>query len=93
MRWILLLVAVAGFAIAFSTRSPGLMGFGLVAGFVALVCAFFAFAAVRIESTSRPDVTMLTDKDINTLKASLRKPAPATPPAPPQRVTPPTATE
>jgi len=81
MRWILLGVALAGFAIAFSTKSPGVLGLGLVLGFCALFAALFAFAADRIASTARPDSALLTDKDINALRASVRKPgAPASQP-------------
>ena len=81
MRWILLLLAFGAFALAFSTKSAGLMGLALVGGLVLLICALFAFAAAKIEATSRPDVVLLTDKDINALRASVRKATPAQPPA------------
>ena len=59
-----------------------LMGF--VLGFVCLIAAFFTFAAARVEANSRPDSTLLTDKDIATLRASMRKRPPTdTPPANP----------
>lgn len=77
MRWILLLLAFGAFALAFSTKSAGFMGLCLVVGFVALFAAVFAFAAAKIEATSRPDTTLLTDKDISALRASMRKPATA----------------
>jgi hypothetical protein len=83
MRWILLLVALGAFALAFSTKSPGLMGFCLVLGIGLLFAALFAFAAERIASTSRPDAVLLTDKDITALRKSVRKPAPNPPAAPP----------
>jgi hypothetical protein len=82
MRWLVLLLALLGFALGFSSRSPGLMGLGFVLGFVFLVAAFFAFAAARVAESSRPDTTLLTDKDIATLRASMRKPpAAGTPPS------------
>lgn len=82
MRWVLLLLALLGFALGFSSHSPGLMGLGFVIGFVFLVAAFFAFAAARVAESSRPDSTLLTDKDIATLRASMRKPqAAGTPPS------------
>jgi hypothetical protein len=82
MRWVVLLLALAGFALGFSSRSPGLMGLGFVLGFVFLVAAFFAFAAARVAENSRPDSALLTDKDIATLRASMRKPpAAGTPPS------------
>jgi len=75
MRWILLLLALGAFALEFSTKSAGVMGLCLTVGFVAMFAALFAFAAAKIEATSRPDVTLLTDKDISALRASVRKPA------------------
>jgi len=83
MRWILLLLAVFGIALAVSAKTPGLLGLGLLLGFGCLFLALFAFAAARIASTARPDATLLTDKDINALRASLRKPGAqgSTPPA------------
>ena len=30
MRWITLLLAIAGFVLAFTTKSPALLGFGLL---------------------------------------------------------------
>jgi hypothetical protein len=82
MRWILLLLALLGFALGFSSHSSGLMGLGFVLGFVFLVAAFFAFAAARVAENSRPDSTLLTDKDIATLRASMRKNVPpAQPPS------------
>ncbi len=82
MRWIMLLAAVLGFGLAFSARTPGLLGLGLVIGFVCLFFALLGFAAARIAATARPDTAMLTDKDMYALKASLRKttPAPSLPP-------------
>ena len=73
MRWILLLFALGAFALAFSTKSSGFMGFCFVVGFVAMFAALFAFAGAKIEATSRPDATLLTDKDITALRASVRK--------------------
>jgi high-affinity K+ transport system ATPase subunit B len=83
MRWILLLLAAGAFALAFSTKSTGLMGFCLVVGIVLLFVVLFAFAAAKIEATSRPDAALLTDKDINTIRASVRKAKAAATPAPP----------
>ena len=83
MRWILLLLATGALVLAFSTRSAGIMSFTLVGGLVLLVAALLAFAAAKIEGASRPDSALLTDKDINALRASVRKaktPQPAAPP-------------
>lgn len=82
MRWIFLLLAVIGFAFAFSARSPGALGFGLVLGFGGLLGALFGFAAARIAANAQPDSALLTDKDIAALRASMRKPpAAGTPPS------------
>jgi hypothetical protein len=83
MRWIFLLVALFGFTVAFSTKAPGTLGFGLLLGLIGLFGAFFGFAAERVASSARPDAALLTDKDLNVLRASMRKPAPTTPNAPP----------
>ena len=82
MRWILLLLATAALVLAFSTRSAGIMSVALVGGLVLLVAALFAFAAAKIESASRPDTALLTDKDINALRASVRKAKPPQPQSP-----------
>ena len=83
MRWILLLLAFGAFALAFSTKSSGVMGLALIGGVVLLIAALFAFAAAKIEATSRPDAALLTDKDINALRASVRKTKPPASPASP----------
>jgi hypothetical protein len=90
MRWIWLLLAVSGFALAFATHSPGLMGLGLTLGFVFVLIAFFAFAAERVSANARPDSALLTDKDIAALRANLRK-SPGTSSA--QRPPPPSPTD
>jgi hypothetical protein len=79
MRWILLLVAVTGLALAFSAKTPGLLGLGLLLGIGCLLASLFGFAAERVASSARQDIVLLTDKDINLLRASIRKPG-ATPP-------------
>ena len=83
MRWILLLVALLGFAVAFATKSPGILGLGLALGLICLFGSMFGFAAERVASAARPDAVLLTDKDINALRASIRKPGTTTQTAPP----------
>jgi hypothetical protein len=73
MRWLLLLLAVFGFALAFSTKSASVLGLGIVVGLIGLVGSFFMMAAARVESRSRPDAALLTDADINALRESVRK--------------------
>jgi hypothetical protein len=76
MRWIMLVAAFLGFSLAFAARTPGLMGIGLLVGFIGLFAALFGFAAARIAATAQPDSTLLSDKDLIALRANLRKPAP-----------------
>lgn len=85
MRWILLIVAIFGFALAFSTHSPQLVGIGLIVGFIALFAAFWAFAAARIASTARPESMLLADRDASALRAKLRKPDGSATPHTPDR--------
>ena len=58
------------------------MELGFVVGFVSLFASFFAFASARIASSARPDAVLLADKDMNVLRAGLRKPV-AGQPSPP----------
>ena len=84
MRWILLVVSILGLGFGLSAKSPGVMALGLLLGFGCMFASVFAFAAARIASTARPDAALLTDKDVNALRASVRKPPAAaggTPPA------------
>ena len=75
MRWVFLLVAMFGFAVVFSAKTPGALGLGLIVGLVGLFGALLGFAAARIASSAQSEVALLTDKDINALRASIRKPA------------------
>ncbi len=83
MRWLLLVVSIAGFSIAFATKSAGVLGLGLLLGFGGLIGAFFGFAAARVAASARPDAALLTDRDIATLRASIKKPQQPRPSAPP----------
>ena len=85
MRWFLLLVSIAGFSIAFATKSAGVLGLGLLLGFGGLLGAFFGFAAARVAASARPDAALLTDRDIATLRASMKKPQPPRPPVSPAK--------
>ncbi len=67
-----MIVAILGFVLAFSTRSPGMMGIGLLIGIVGLFAALWAFVAARIAATARPESTLLADRDASALRASLQ---------------------
>lgn len=53
MRWVMVAVAMIGFALAFGSQSVGLLAFGLLLGFGGLFGAFLAFAAARVESVAQ----------------------------------------
>ena len=85
MRWFLLLVSLAGFSYSYMAKTPEMLGLSLLAGFLGLLGAFLGFAAARVAATARPDAALLTDKDINALRASVaaNKKAPPSPTAAP----------
>ncbi|HEX4481251.1 MAG TPA: hypothetical protein VH082_10605 [Rudaea sp.] len=83
MRWLLLIVALAAFSLAYMARSPEMLGIAVLVGVVALVGSFLSFAQARIESTARPDAAMLSDKDIALLRNAMRN-AKKNPPSPPR---------
>jgi len=69
MRWILLGLTILGFAMTFIARTPGVLGFGLVLGFVGLFGMVFSIASDRIASAARPDTAMLSTEDLAALRA------------------------
>lgn len=69
MRWILLIVAIAGFAVAFTTSSPSLMGVGLILGCAGLLGFGLALAAARIALTAQPEVALIVDPEISAMRA------------------------
>lgn len=75
LRWILLVLALLGLALAFTTKSPGLLGIGLLLGFVGAIGFVFALAADRIAANARPDTAMASVEEL----VALRKPRAAAP--------------
>jgi len=69
MRWILLVVAIVAFAVAFTTGSPSLMGIGLILGCGGLLGFGLALAAARIASTAQPETALIIDPQISALRA------------------------
>jgi hypothetical protein len=74
-RVLLLLLTIAGFAIAFMAKSPGLLGLGLLLGFAGLFGFVLALAAARVSASARPDTAMATAADL----AALRRTPPPRP--------------
>ena len=73
MHWILLLISLVAFAGAIFAPTPGLIGLGLLVGFIALFAGFFAMISARIAERARPDATLLGDAEINALRKSVRE--------------------
>ena len=83
MRWLLLLVALAAFSLAYMTKTPETLGIAVLVGIVSLVGSFLGFAQARIAATARPDAAMLSDKEIAALQNAVRN-AKKNPSAPPR---------
>ncbi|MGA9342529.1 MAG: hypothetical protein WBV61_09400 [Rhodanobacteraceae bacterium] len=83
MRWIMVGLSVLGFALAFVTRSPLVLGLCLLLGFAGMFGAVLAFAAERIAATSRPESVMLSRDDLVAMRerAGSRPKQAAQPPA------------
>jgi hypothetical protein len=77
VRWLLLAATILGFIFVFTTRSPVLLGVGLLLGIGSFVGFVFSLAAERVSANSRPDTAMASPTDL----AAMRKPA--TRPLPP----------
>ena len=69
LRWIMVGLTILGFALAFVAKGPGLLGFGLVLGFVGLFGVVFGIAAERVSAAARPDTAMVTPEDLAALRA------------------------
>lgn len=77
MRWIMLGLTILGFALAFIAKTPGMLGLGLVLGFVGLFGMVFSIAADRVASQARPEASMLTSEDLAALRARREAARPA----------------
>ncbi len=76
MRWLMLGLTLFGFALSFVTKSPAVLGFGLVLGFVGLFGLVFSMAADRVSASARPESAMLGSEDLAAMRAR-RAAAPA----------------
>lgn len=77
LRILLLVVMMAGFALAFIARSPGLLGLGLLLGMFGLGGFVLGLAAARVAGSARPETAMASVEDLVALR---KRPAPAYPP-------------
>ena len=73
MRWIMLLLAIAGFALAFTTKSPALLGFGLLVGLFCSLGFCLALAAARISANAQPESMLIVDPEVSSLRARTQK--------------------
>ena len=69
MRWLLLVMTIAGIALTFMAKGPGLLALGLVLGFVGFFGFIFALAADRVSAGSRPETAMLGVEDLAAMRA------------------------
>ncbi len=71
MRWLLMLVAVLFLFGSWWASSALWFGLGLAVGVIVAIGAALAFAQVRIEGNAQTD--LLTDPEIEALKAAVRR--------------------
>jgi drug/metabolite transporter (DMT)-like permease len=81
MRWLMLALIVVGLVLTFTAKGPGLLGIGLLVGFVGLFGTVFSIAADRVSASARPDSAMATPEDLVALRTR-RPPVRAVPSAP-----------
>lgn len=74
-RWIMIAMALIGLIMAIFTRSPGVLGLGLLICFVGAVGTVFSIAAERVSANARPDVTMLPPEALAAIRDKARSKA------------------
>lgn len=67
-RWILLVLALIGLVLTLTTKSPGLLGVGLLLGLVGAIGFVVALAADRVAANARPDTAMASIEEFAALK-------------------------
>ena len=68
MRWILFLLAIVGFVVAFMTKSPGVLGIGLAVGVLSSLGFVLALAAARISANAQPESMLIIDPEVTSLR-------------------------
>jgi hypothetical protein len=64
MRWIWLAISILGFVVAYKAAEPGLLGMGVLAGFIGATMCVFSFVALRVQDVSRPDTAILSPEEL-----------------------------
>jgi hypothetical protein len=75
MVWGLALLALIAFMLAFISHSAGWMGVCLLIGFVSAIAAALVFIDRHVRANSRPE--HMTDREIEALRSTMRKPGEA----------------
>ncbi|MGH8146980.1 MAG: hypothetical protein ACREPY_11665 [Rhodanobacteraceae bacterium] len=70
MIWGLAIVTVLAFVVAFTTHSPGLMGFCLFVGFVCGIVGTLVFIDRHLRASSRPE--HMTERELDALRKTVR---------------------
>lgn len=68
MRWVFLAAALIGSFVAFTTKSPGTLGFALLIALVGMFGFVFSLVASRIAANAQPEVTLIADPEVNALR-------------------------
>lgn len=68
MRWLFLLLTLGSVAAFFYAESPGVIGLSMLGFFVFGFGAVLTFAQARIDATSQSHASMLTSRDVQTLR-------------------------
>lgn len=71
MTWALASAALLAFLLAFTSHSPGWMGFGIVVGLACGIAAALVFIERHVRASSRPE--HMTDREIAALRGTVRK--------------------
>jgi len=52
LRWLMLLISIAAFTMAWRATEPATLGWSLLVGFIAIVWSFLGFASARVASVA-----------------------------------------
>ncbi len=70
MRWFFIAALIAGFAMAFSTRSSGVLAIGLVLATIGVIGTILQVLDSRMGASSRTDATLLADREVASIRAA-----------------------